>query len=115
MSLDILKDALSGMVKALGAEIEDEYREEAEEFLKQAVEDLGALAWDLSTAKTTAEADQARALMADVQLSAELLASELYLHVADAVDDKVVALRDRLKSYVRAIASTLKVIGPLLA
>lgn len=115
MSMEIIKDALSTALQALASDIEDEYREEAEEFLKQAGSDLAKQAWALRTAEDEAAKDLARELIDDISLSAELLVSEIYLEVADNATKRVEALRDKLLSYVKAVGSVLKVLGPILA
>jgi hypothetical protein len=119
MSLDLFKAELGGILKGLASDLEDEYREEAEAFLKQAAEDLAKQAWKAKTASSAAERETALGLMDDVRLSAELLASEVYLTVADRAEKRYDEIRDRLKTAVRVAAGVLKtsikLLGPLLA
>ncbi len=119
MSLDLFKDELVGLFKGLAEDFEEEYREEAEAFLKQAAEDFARQAWKAKTAKTPADRDLALELIDDVKLSGELLAAELYLDVADRAEKRYEEIRERLKGYIRVAAgvlkSSIKILGPLLA
>lgn len=118
MSLDLLKDELVGVLKGLAEDLEAEYREEAEAFLKQAAEDFARQAWKAKSAKTPADRDLALELIDDVKLSAELFAAELYLDVADRADKRYEEIRARLKGYIRIVAgvlkSSIKILGPLI-
>ena len=118
MSLDFLKDELKGVFRGLVDDLEDEYREEAEEFLKQAAEDFATQGWKAKTAKDEAARALALELIEDVKISGELLAAELYLHVTDEADKRYQEIRDRLKMAVRVAAgvlkSSIKFLGPLL-
>ncbi len=119
MSLDLLKDEFVGILQGLLDDVEDEYREEAEAFLKQAAKDLATQAWKARTAANDDEKEMALALIEDVKLSAESLAAELYLDVADRAEKRFEEIRERIKVAIRVAAgvlkSSIKLLGPLLA
>lgn len=118
MSLDLLKDEFVGVLKGLVEDLEDEYREEAEAFLKQAAEDLATQGWKAKTASNPDEREMALALIEDVKIAAESLAAELYLDVADRAEKRYEEIRERIKTAIRVAAgvlkSSIKFLGPLL-
>lgn len=118
MSIDLLKGELEAVLRDVLEKVEDEYREEAEEFLKQAGQDLASQAWKAKTAGSAAEREQALDLIDEIKLQGELFAAELYLDVADEATKRAEEIRERLKAAIRVAAGVLKTsikyLGPLL-